>query len=141
MSRRRRMQEHAMRIDRIDHLVLTVADVDTTIRWYEEVLGMKHERFGDGRSALRFGQQRINLHPSEGEIQPRATKPTEGSADICLVLDGSVEEAITHLNSLEVPLLLGPVMRTGATGPLTSLYVRDPDGNLIELSTYSESSR
>jgi catechol 2,3-dioxygenase-like lactoylglutathione lyase family enzyme len=121
----------------LDHLVLTVADVEVTCAFYARVLGMRVETFGGGRKALRFGGQKINLHAAGHEIEPHAARPLPGSADLCLLLDGTtVEEARAHLAACGVPVELGPVRRTGARGPVTSVYLRDPDGNLLELSAY-----
>lgn len=122
-----------MRIRSLDHLVLTVADVDRTVAFYES-LGMRRETFGDGRVALRFGDQKLNLHQAGAEIAPHAARPAPGSADLCFLVEGGVEEVAEALARAGVPVELGPVARTGATGPITSLYVRDPDGNLVELS-------
>ena len=127
-----------MRIDRIDHLVLTVADVDRTADFYLRVLGMEPATFGDGRMALRFGSQKINLHQAGEEFEPKATHPTPGSADLCLVTDALPEEVADHLASQEVDLVEGPVGREGALGEMVSVYFRDPDGNLIEVSRYAE---
>ncbi|MYM18511.1 VOC family protein [Brevibacterium sp. 5221] len=129
-----------MRIDRLDHLVLTVADIDATVRFYTEVLGMELVRFGAGRLALRFGDSKINLHEAGREVEPHALRPTPGSADLCLVLAGEPSEALAgaraRLAEHRVAIELGPVERTGARGGIESLYVRDPDANLIELSVY-----
>jgi catechol 2,3-dioxygenase-like lactoylglutathione lyase family enzyme len=125
-----------LRIAAVDHLVLTVEDPERTIAWYTSVLGMELQRFGDGRQALRFGQQKINLHPAAGRIEPRAARPTPGSADLCFISAVPLDEVQRHLEAAGVAVELGPVARTGATGPITSLYLRDPDGNLVEVSTY-----
>ncbi|MCX4092577.1 VOC family protein [Nocardia sp. alder85J] len=127
-----------MRIDRLDHLVLTVADLDATVRFYTEVLGMRAETFGNGRLALRFGDSKINLHPHGGEFDPKADRPTPGSADLCLIVAEPLDQVIAELTAYGVPILEGPVRRTGALGPITSVYFRDPDRNLIELSCYTE---
>jgi catechol 2,3-dioxygenase-like lactoylglutathione lyase family enzyme len=124
---------NAIEVRAIDHVVLTVADVDRTIAWYRDVLGMSIETF-DGRTALRFGSQKLNLHAAGREIEPHAGTPTPGSADICLLLGGSIDAAVRHLRNAGVQVELGPVERAGATGSLRSIYVRDPDGNLLELS-------
>jgi catechol 2,3-dioxygenase-like lactoylglutathione lyase family enzyme len=126
-----------MRMAGLDHLVLTVADLERSIAFYQQVLGMTPETFGDGRRALRFGNQKINLHPAAGEILPRAARPTPGSADLCFLIEGSIAAAQAHLAACGVEVEEGPVPRTGARGPITSLYIRDPDGNLIELSSYN----
>jgi catechol 2,3-dioxygenase-like lactoylglutathione lyase family enzyme len=131
----------AVHIVRADHLVLTVADVDRTLAWYVRALGMRPITFGDGRRALAFGEQKINLHLAGAEVEPHAAVPTPGSADLCLISGVDLEDARRHLEQHGVEIELGPVPRTGATGPITSLYVRDPDGNLIEISTYSQAAR
>jgi len=127
-----------MGIRSLDHLVLTVSDVDETVRFYES-LGMRREVFGDGRVALRFGDQKLNLHEAGAEIAPHAARPTRGSADLCFLVDDDVDELAESLARLGVAIELGPVGRTGATSALTSLYVRDPDGNLVELSAADSS--
>jgi catechol 2,3-dioxygenase-like lactoylglutathione lyase family enzyme len=121
-------------IDRLDHLVLTVADVPATVAFYRRVLGMQPVTFADGRYALAFGNQKINLHQAGREIEPRAARPTPGSADLCFITPTPLGEVVTTLANLGVPVEEGPVLRTGATGPIVSVYLRDPDGNLIELS-------
>ena len=122
-----------MSIRAIDHLVLTVADIDATVEFYEQ-LGMRREIFGDGRVALHFGDQKLNLHLAGAEIAPHAREPTPGSADICFLIDGRLSDLEAALADAGVPIELGPVERTGAQGPIRSLYLRDPDGNLVELS-------
>jgi len=125
-----------MRIERLDHLVLTVRDIAATCDFYSTVLGMEIVTFGAGRKALAFGQQKFNLHEAGREFEPKADRPTPGSADLCLIADGSLNEVIDHLRACGVPILEGPVQRTGALGPIASVYFRDPDQNLIEVSTY-----
>ena len=125
-----------MNIDRLDHLVLTVQDIEATVRFYVSVLGMEKEEFGAGRVALRFGRQKINLHQAGREIEPKADRPTPGSADLCFITETPLEEAMEHVRSRGVPVLEGPVARTGATGAIRSFYFRDPDLNLIEVSNY-----
>ncbi len=125
-----------MQILRLDHLVLTVADIDLTCRFYERVMGMEVVTFAGGRKALAFGQQKINLHPHGREFEPKAQAPTPGSADLCFITDTPLDEVIAHLQACGVPVLEGPVARTGAVGPITSVYFRDPDLNLIEVSNY-----
>lgn len=125
-----------MHIDRIDHLVLTVKNIDESCEFYSRVLGMNIVTFGEGRKALSFGQQKINLHQSGNEFEPKAYRPTPGSADLCLITKVPIDEVINHLESVGVHVLEGPVMRTGATGPILSVYFRDPDENLIEVSVY-----
>lgn len=126
-----------MKIDRLDHLVLTVRDVDASCAFYARVLGMDVVTFAGGRKALSFGAQKINLHPAGREFEPKAQVPTPGSADLCLIAAVPLEDAIEHLAACGVAIIEGPVMRTGATGPIRSVYFRDPDLNLIEVSTYA----
>lgn len=122
----------------LDHLVLTVADIDASIAFYEKGLGMSAERFaatdGTMRTALKFGRQKINLHQAGAEFAPHADKPTRGSADLCFFSAEPLADWQTHLENLGIAIEEGPVRRTGATGPILSLYLRDPDGNLIEIS-------
>ena len=115
-----------MKIESLDHLVLTVRDLDATVAFYER-LGMRHVEFAPGRHALAFGSQKLNLHVADHELEPKAARPTPGSADLCFLVD---ELDASGLNVIE-----GPVERTGATGTIRSVYVRDPDDNLVELST------
>jgi catechol 2,3-dioxygenase-like lactoylglutathione lyase family enzyme len=122
-----------MSIRSLDHLVLTVADLEATVAFYERI-GMRSEVFDGGRVALRFGSQKINLHMAGAEIEPHARLATPGSADLCLIVDAPLEQMETELRDAGIAIELGPVPRTGATGPIRSLYVRDPDGNLIELA-------
>jgi len=130
-----------VKIERLDHLVLTVRDVEATVAFYARVLGMQPVSFGAGRRALAFGQQKINLHPAEAPLMPYAARPTPGSADLCLITSTPIPELMAHLKSVGVAIEEGPVSRTGAVGPITSVYLRDPDGNLIEVSTYVGSAR
>lgn len=125
-------------IDRLDHLVLTVADIGRTCAFYSEVLGFGVTTFGAGRKALTFGSQKFNLHQLGQEFEPKAARPTAGSADLCLVASTPIADVVSHLERLRVEIEEGPVARTGATGPITSIYIRDPDRNLIEISTYNE---
>ena len=127
-----------MRIDRLDHLVLTVTDMTSTCDFYSRVLGMEVVTFGAGRKALAFGAQKINLHQKGKEFEPKAANPTPGSGDLCLISSAPIAEFIEHLRQCGVPILQGPVARTGATGPIQSVYLRDPDGNLVEVSNYPE---
>jgi catechol 2,3-dioxygenase-like lactoylglutathione lyase family enzyme len=122
-----------VRIASLDHLVLTVADPEATVAFYER-LGMSRQEFDDGRLALRFGDQKINLHRAGQPIQPHARRPTPGSADVCLLVEGTLDAVERELELAGVVFELGPVARTGALGPIRSLYLRDPDGNLVELS-------
>jgi catechol 2,3-dioxygenase-like lactoylglutathione lyase family enzyme len=123
-------------IERLDHLVLTVKDVEATCAFYERVLGMNPVTFGAGRRALAFGQQKINLHSVGREFEPKAEHPVPGSGDLCFVTRTPIPVVVRHLKSCGVPLLVEPSTRTGALGPITSVYFRDPDQNLIEVSTY-----
>ncbi|QLC77458.1 VOC family protein [Pseudomonas sp. LPB0260] len=123
-------------IERLDHLVLTVANIDATVAFYQRVLGMRHERFAGGRSALVFGQQKFNLHQAGQEFEPKALRPQPGAIDLCLVSNWTTERILAHLAEQGVPVEEGPVMRTGALGPIESVYFRDPDGNLIEIGGY-----
>lgn len=125
-----------MRITGIDHIVLTVASVEASVDFYSCVLGMDVVTFGRGRTALRLGDQKINLHPADAPIAPHADHPAPGSADLCLVVVGGIDAAAAHLADCGVPVELGPVDRAGALGPIRSLYVRDPDRNLVELAFY-----
>jgi len=125
-----------MKIDAIDHLVLTVKDIDATCAFYGKALGMKVVTFGEGRKALAFGSQKINLHQQGKEIDPKAHRPMPGSGDICLVTSVPLADVMAHLKACGVALIDGPVRRTGAVGTLLSVYFRDPDLNLIEVSNY-----
>lgn len=127
-----------MHVDRLDHIVLTVADVAATCAFYERMLGMQSVTFAGGRKALSFGNQKINLHQAGREFEPKAAAPTPGSADLCLVSKAPLDQVIAHLHSCGVAILEGPVQRTGAMGPITSVYFRDPDNNLIEVCNYVE---
>ena len=121
-------------ITSIDHFVLTCADVDATIDFYVRVLGMTAESFGAGRRALSFGNQKINLHQAGAEFEPKARVATPGSGDFCLLSEVPVAEIAERLAAKGVEVVEGPVAKTGATGPLLSIYFRDPDGNLVEVS-------
>lgn len=123
-----------MKIDRLDHLVLTVRDVDATCEFYSRVLGMDAITFGNGRRALSFGNQKINLHPAASPILPHALCPQPGSADLCFITSSPIPEIISGLKNNGVPIERGPVRRTGANGPIVSVYFRDPDSNLIEVA-------
>lgn len=120
----------------LDHLVLTVADIERTVEFYCGVLGMERVTFGSGRTALAFGRQKINLHQHGREFEPKALAPTPGSADLCFVASLPLEQVAARLTAAGVAIEEGPVARTGAVGPITSVYVRDLDGNLIEISAY-----
>lgn len=123
-----------IQIAAIDHLVLTVADISRTREFYQTVLGMTPTAFGEGRQALHYGQQKINLHQVGASFAPHARVPTPGSADLCFRITGSLNGALAHLQACGVPVVAGPGPRTGATGMLLSIYIYDPDGNLLELS-------
>jgi len=128
-----------IRITGLDHLVLTVADLDATCDFYGRVLGMEEVNFSSGglkRRALKFADQKINLHQAGAEFEPKAAQPKPGSADLCLLVDEPMEQVISHLLANDVTVEQGPVQRTGANGPIMSVYFRDPDGNLIEVSRY-----
>jgi catechol 2,3-dioxygenase-like lactoylglutathione lyase family enzyme len=122
----------------VDHLVLTVTDIESSVAWYHEVLGMQPVTFGNGRRAAQVGSSKINFHSVQDPLPaPVARHPSAGSADFCLVVPGPPAEVLAHLHRHGVPVELGPVRRTGARGPMTSVYVRDPDGNLLELASYA----
>jgi catechol 2,3-dioxygenase-like lactoylglutathione lyase family enzyme len=125
-----------MRIDRLDHLVLTVASIEASCAFYERVLGMTIVGFGPGRTALSFGNQKINLHQAGKEFVPHAHRPVPGSADLCFITAMPLDAAMGRVRAQGVEIIEGPVDRTGATGPLRSFYFRDPDSNLIEVSNY-----
>ncbi|ECP0572964.1 VOC family protein [Salmonella enterica] len=125
-----------MIIDRIDHLVLTVSDISTTIRFYEEVLGFSAVTFKQNRKALIFGAQKINLHQQEMEFEPKASRPTPGSDDLCFITSTPINDVVSEILQAGISIVEGPVERTGATGEIMSIYIRDPDGNLIEISQY-----
>jgi catechol 2,3-dioxygenase-like lactoylglutathione lyase family enzyme len=125
----------AFTIEQLDHLVRTVAKIDATVDFYSEVLGMDAVSF-DGRKALRFGDQKINLHQRGHEFNPRAAHPTPGSADLCFVTLTPLDEVVDYLTLLRIHIEEGPVERTGAVGKLRSVYIRDPDHNLVEISNY-----
>jgi catechol 2,3-dioxygenase-like lactoylglutathione lyase family enzyme len=121
-------------IDRLDHLVLTVASIEATVAFYGRALGMNAETFGAGRTALKYGRQKINLHQAGREFEPKALRPTPGSGDLCFIATTPLADVIAHLKAMDVAIEEGPIARTGATGPILSVYIRDPDGNLIEIS-------
>jgi len=125
-----------MNIDSLDHLVLTVKDIDATCEFYSKALGMEVVTFGRGRKALSFGPQKINLHQHGHEFEPKAQRPTPGSGDLCLITSVPLREVLAHLAGCGVKVIEGPVQRTGARGPIVSVYFRDPDMNLIEVSNY-----
>lgn len=125
-----------MRIDRLDHFVMTVKDLDVTCDFYQRVLGMEPVTFAGGRRGLSFGSQKINLHLAGKEFEPKAAHAIPGSADVCFITLVPLAEARAHIEAAGVQILEGPVAKTGATGPITSVYFRDPDLNLIEVSNY-----
>ena len=123
-------------VESLDHLVLTVEDIERTCSFYETALGLERETFGEDRTALRFGRQKINLHPNPSPIDTKAGRPTPGSADICFIAAVPLDQVRQTLDAAGIPLVTGPVARVGALGPVTSLYIRDPDENLVEIATY-----
>ncbi len=126
-----------MELTGIDHLVITVSDVDATCAFYE-ALGAETVTFGDDRKAVRFGDQKINVHPTDNDIDLVADRPTVGGGDFCLTTETPIEDVEARLAELEVEIIAGPVERTGAVGPITSVYFRDPDDNLVEIASYDE---
>jgi catechol 2,3-dioxygenase-like lactoylglutathione lyase family enzyme len=124
-------------IDHIDHIVLTTRDLQGCIRFYTEVLGMKLERFGE-RLALNFGTQKLNLHEWGKEFTPRAHVAAPGTLDLCFIASIPLQEVVERLKQRNIPILEGPVAKTGAQGPIRSVYVRDPDLNLVEISVYNK---
>ena len=127
-----------MTLEKLDHLVLPVSDIDAIAMFYTTYLGMEKRTFGEGRVALHFGNQKINLHPAGWDYEPKARVSIAGSADLCFIVSESVESLHTKLVHSGVEVIEDPVERTGATGRLRSIYIRDPDGNLIELSNRAE---
>lgn len=124
-----------MKITRLDHLVLTVADIDKTCAYYQKVLGFEIKEY-ESRKALHFGEQKINLHQAGKEIDPKAALPTPGSGDMCFITEAPMEKIFEILRDNKINILLGPVERQGALGKMVSVYFRDPDENLLEVSTY-----
>ena len=123
-----------MKISKLDHFVLTVRNIEKTISFYTSVMGMKKEVFAEGRVALTYGEQKINLHELGHEFEPKAFYPMPGSADLCFITKTPLNEAMAHVKRFEVEIIEGPVERTGAKGSIHSLYFRDPDNNLIEVA-------
>lgn len=126
-------------VDRLDHIVLNCRDVEITASWYQRVLGMEREEFGpDRRTALKFGGQKINLRPADADARAwmTAMQAAPGGADVCFIAAMGTDEVAEHLHDCGIGIELGPVARTGALGPMQSVYCRDPDGNLIEISSY-----
>ena len=127
-----------MQIERIDHLVLTVKNVEISCAFFTKVLGMKVVTFQGGRKAVAFGNQKINFHEFGQEFDPKAIRPSPGSADLCFITRAPIAQIISHLDTCDVTIIEGPVVRTGAMGPMTSIYIRDPAQNLIEIATYQK---
>lgn len=123
-------------LQKLDHLVLTVADIDRTCAFYHQVLGCEIMTFGAGRKALKVGEQKFNLHQAGHEFEPKATTPLAGSADLCLITEEPIDKVEKELCKAGIEIEEGPVTRTGANGAILSVYIRDPDGNLLELSNY-----
>lgn len=126
-----------MKLTGIDHIVLTVRDIPATITFYESILGMRSETFGEDRIALKFGRQKINLHQHQNEFEPKANNAIPGSADLCFISDMPLAWALEQVKKSGIEVIDGPVSRTGANGPIISFYIRDPDQNLIEISNYT----
>jgi len=120
----------------IDHIVFTVKNIDATCEFYHRVLGMEIVTFGEGRKALSFGQQKINLHQQGQEFEPKAAAPTPGAQDICMTTLIPISDVVKHIEGCGLEIEDGPIHRTGAIGPITSIYFRDPDRNLVEISNY-----
>lgn len=127
-------------IDRLDHLVVTTTDERACVAFYVDILGMALETFGDGRKALRFGRQKLNIHVKGQEFEPKAHLPVPGSLDLCFIADRPLAQVVAMLRRKGVAIMEGPVARSGATGPITSIYLRDPDLNLIEIAEYPPQS-
>lgn len=123
----------------IDHFVLTVEDVEATCAFYSEVLDVEVVTFGEGRRALQFGDQKVNLHPAGDEFEPKAALPTPGGGDFCVTTDAPIDTVERRLRDAGVEVVHGPVEQQGAVGPMLSVYFRDPDGNLVEVANYRES--
>ena len=125
-----------LKIKSIDHIVLTVKDINKSLYFYETILGLKKEIFNQNRIALTFGNQKLNLHEYKHEINPHALLPTPGSIDLCFITDTNINESIQYIQSKGITIIEGPIQRTGASGAITSFYINDPDGNLIEIAQY-----
>ncbi len=123
-----------MRLTHLDHLVLTVRDLEASCDFYTRVLGMRRVSYAGGRTALAFGRHKLNLHPAGGEFEPKSTFPTPGSADLCFIAETPLGEVAADLGRAGIAIEAGPVRRSGATGAIESLYCRDPDGNLLEIA-------
>jgi len=130
-----------MKLDRLDHLVLTVRNIETTCKFYSIVLAMEVVTFENGRKALSFGSQKINLHEAGKEFEPKASRPNPGSADLCFTTTTPIDQVIRRIELSKVRILEGPVKRTGALGQVISVYFRDPDLNLIEVSNYEDAKK
>jgi len=130
----------AIAIDRLDHIVITAWDVERTLAFYERVLGMTPVTFAGGRRALAFGRQKINLHQAGREYEPKALKPVPGAIDLCFIATTPLAAVIEHVKACGVTIVEGPVPKTGALGPMQSIYLRDPDGNLVEISNYEDAA-
>lgn len=130
----------SIQLSHIDHLVITTMDVDRACQFYQQALGVEVVTFKGNRKALSFGRQKINLHLKGHEFEPKAAHPTVGAIDLCFIIEDSLEDAIAHLSALNIPIEEGPIERTGALGPIRSIYLRDPDDNLIELSNYTDNT-
>jgi len=130
----------AIAIDRLDHIVITAWDVERTLAFYERVLGMTPVTFAGGRRALAFGRQKINLHQAGREYEPKALKPLPGAIDLCFIATTPLAAVIEHVKACGVTIVEGPVPKTGALGPMQSIYLRDPDGNLVEISNYEDAA-
>ena len=125
-----------MKISHLDHLVLTVADIEISCQFYQSALNFEVITFGENRKALQFGSQKINLHQVGKEFEPKAFRPTSGSADLCFIAETPLKDVIAHLHALNIEIVESPIERTGAIGKILSIYLRDPDQNLIEISNY-----
>ena len=130
-----------MQIERIDHLVLTVKNVEISCDFYTKVLGMQEVTFQGGRKAVAFGNQKINFHELGQEFDPKAIHPSPGSADLCFITRAPMAQIIRHMDTCGVALIEGPIEKTGAMGPIASIYIRDPDQNLIEIAVYNQETR
>ncbi len=136
MNKEIKKVELNMKISHLDHLVLTVANIEITCQFYRSILNFEVITFGENRKALKFGNQKINLHQVGKEFEPKAFQPTSGSADLCFIAETPLEKVIEHLQQLNIEIIEGPIERTGAMGKILSIYIRDPDQNLIEISNY-----
>lgn len=130
------MKKPSVELDRLDHFALTVRDIDATCAFYEKVLGMARERFGEGRIALRFGRTKINVNPNPNDLVRKAAVPIPGTAEFCLVSAAPLDDFIRHLHGCGVDIEYGPAETSGAEGTIRSICFRDPDGNLIEVANY-----